>query len=77
MKRAALKAPKRKLKARYLFITGQLFESLGKKRFCLMGVPGNRCFKKKVTSQIFNTGKNKRNSFRQHSSFRRSSPGTI
>ena len=31
IKRAALKAPKRKLKARYLFITGQLFESLGKK----------------------------------------------
>ena len=31
MKRAALKAPKRKLKARYLFITGQLFESQGKK----------------------------------------------
>ena len=31
IKRAALKAPKRKLKARYLFITGQLFERLGKK----------------------------------------------
>ena len=28
MKRAALAAPKRKLKARYLFITGQLFETL-------------------------------------------------
>ena len=28
MKRAALAAPKRKLKVRYLFITGQLFEKL-------------------------------------------------
>lgn len=31
IKRAALEAPKRKNKARYLFITGQLFESLGKR----------------------------------------------
>src|SRR6056300_336532 len=30
IKRAALKEPKRKNKARYLFITGQLFETLGK-----------------------------------------------
>ena len=31
IKRAALKEPKRKNRARYLFITGQLFESLGKR----------------------------------------------
>ena len=31
IKRAALEAPQRKNKARYLFITGQLFESLGKR----------------------------------------------
>jgi tetratricopeptide (TPR) repeat protein len=31
LKKAALEAPKRKTKARYLFITGQLFEQLGKK----------------------------------------------
>ncbi|MEK9612311.1 MAG: hypothetical protein VW080_00110 [Flavobacteriaceae bacterium] len=31
IKKAALQAPKRKTKARYLFITGQLFEQLGKK----------------------------------------------
>ena len=30
LKRAAIQAPKRNLKARYLFITAQLFESLGK-----------------------------------------------
>ena len=31
IKRAALKEPKRKNRARYLFITGQLFESMGKR----------------------------------------------
>ena len=52
IKRAALEAPKRKNKARYLFITGQLFESLGKRDSAEWAFKGIIALKRKAPKKF-------------------------
>ena len=53
IKRAALAAPKRKSKARYLFITGQVFELLGKKDSAQWAYKGITNLKRKASRKFY------------------------
>ena len=53
MKRAALASPKRKSRARYLFITGQLFEALEKKDSALWAFEAITDLKRKASRKFY------------------------